>query len=49
MSLLEVFHDGNHIKGLRVSYYDGMYDLNSDKIYQHKPLHGAGDEGLTKV
>ena len=49
MKSLQLYHDEGHIKGIRVTYYDGMYDLNSEKEYRLKPLHGSEDGSLSKV
>lgn len=47
MNSLEVYHDGNQIKGLKVTYFDGLFELQSKQIFDTQPLHGSSDESLS--
>lgn len=47
MNTLEVYHDGSHIKGLKVTYFDGLFELHSKQIFATQPLHGSNDGSLS--
>jgi hypothetical protein len=43
MNTLDVYYDGNHIRGIRVTYFDGLIDSHSKQVFNSIPLHGSND------
>jgi hypothetical protein len=43
MNTLDVYHDGNQIRGIKVTYYDGLFELHSKEVFKSIALHGSND------
>jgi hypothetical protein len=42
MNTLDVYSDGNHIRGLGVTYFDGQ-KAYSKELFKSIPFHGSKD------
>ena len=41
IKLIEVYHDGNQIQGIRVEYFNGLYMADPRSTYEVSKLYGA--------
>ena len=46
MYTLDVYHDGNNIRGLMVAYYDGRYESHTTRELKFGHIIGSNDKEL---